>query len=235
MFAVPAHTTGATSRSALSARCVMPRTGVIASARRCWNNAIDARLTSSCGQYCPAMQPSVIVRLRTHSMLLHAGSVPATSPKPPQLAATTIVNVCAASGAVPFEAVNVIAELPAAPADGVPDSVRVVVLKLIPGGSVPLRDNDGVGTPVTPTTNEHGDPATHATAFALVIRGATNGLAGGVLWGLSGSVPAKYSARFDAPSPSLSTFGSAPVAEPKYVSSHQSGSRSAFASTGSRR
>ena len=78
------------------------------------------------------------------------------------------VKFWTALGETPFEAVNVMLNVPLAV--GVP--LRVPALKVTPPGSVPDSAILGVGDPVAVTVNEPTAPSVNVVLLALVMAGA---------------------------------------------------------------
>jgi hypothetical protein len=78
------------------------------------------------------------------------------------------VKFWTALGETPFEAVNVMLNVPLAV--GVP--LRVPALKVTPPGSVPDSAILGVGDPVAVTVNEPATPSVNVVLFAVVMAGA---------------------------------------------------------------
>ena len=75
------------------------------------------------------------------------------------------------SGDTPFWALNVMGNVPAVPAAGVPLSTPVVELNVTPLGKFPLTESDGGGTPVAVMVNELGVPIVNVALEPLVITG----------------------------------------------------------------
>jgi hypothetical protein len=83
-------------------------------------------------------------------------------------AVTPSVKFWTALGETPFEAVNVMLNVPLAV--GVP--LRVAALNVTPPGSAPDSAILGVGEPVAVTVNEPATPSVNVVLFALVMAGA---------------------------------------------------------------
>ena len=81
---------------------------------------------------------------------------------------TVSVKFCTALGEMPFDAVNVIGNVPLAV--GVP--LRTPALKVTPVGSAPDSVIVGAGNPVAVTVNEPATPTVNVVLFALVMAGA---------------------------------------------------------------
>jgi hypothetical protein len=81
---------------------------------------------------------------------------------------TVSVKFCTALGEMPFDAVNVMGNVPMAV--GVP--LRTPALKVTPAGSAPDSVIVGAGNPPAVTVNELNTPSTNVVLFALVMTGA---------------------------------------------------------------
>jgi len=89
---------------------------------------------------------------------------------------------------VPFDAVNVIGNVPPVPVAGVPLNTPVEVLNDRPLGSVPDSLNVGVGKPVVVTVKFPGVPTRNVVLFALVKAGGVTSMSV-KLWVASGLTP----------------------------------------------
>jgi hypothetical protein len=78
------------------------------------------------------------------------------------------VKFCTALGETPFDAVNVMLNVPLAV--GVP--LRTPALKVTPAGSAPDSVIVGAGNPVAVTVNEPAAPWVNVVLLALVMAGA---------------------------------------------------------------
>ena len=78
------------------------------------------------------------------------------------------VKLCTALGEMPFDAVNVMRNVPSAV--GVP--LRMPALNVTPPGSAPDSVILGVGDPVAVTVNEPATPSVKVVLLALVMTGA---------------------------------------------------------------
>ena len=81
---------------------------------------------------------------------------------------TVSVKFCTALGKMPFDAVNVMGNVPLAV--GVP--LRTPALKVTPAGSAPDSVIVGAGNPVAVTVNEPAVPWVNVVLLALVMAGA---------------------------------------------------------------
>jgi hypothetical protein len=81
---------------------------------------------------------------------------------------TVNVKFCTALGKMPFDAVNVIGNVPLAV--GVP--LRTPALNVTPVGSAPDSAIVGAGNPVAVTVNEPAAPSVNVVLLALVMAGA---------------------------------------------------------------
>ena len=81
---------------------------------------------------------------------------------------TVSVKFCTALGETPFDAVNVMLNVPFAV--GVP--LKTPALNVTPAGSAPDSVIVGVGKPVAVTVNVPGAPSVNVVLLALVMTGA---------------------------------------------------------------